>query len=353
MVNDESGLETRDATTDFSHYVLLLEGEPKLNRRTLKNLCMEMDRLIQKSEKKQSKNLISLLHKSSARFDGVREFNNSQVPCLCSQEPPNCWSLPVVTLTSIVVALPNIPINDVNHLLECVADGLSLVKQVERDLYNDDKLEGVRNAAFEVWEEIRLYKRWQNTDLQSTSLKGDSHKQILQNLSDDAEKRVIEFTTGLLDYVMQNPRNWPVEIKAASSRYRIAKSLLLAHKDDEHLTDGELFEKLCVMISDLLAACLTNLARVIILRCQRNDINEMQDNVREAVILLGESEEILNFLQQRSRPGLNHLQAASIDEWIDSLQQQDNEIHAPSSSAPKISSTISTKGKEPVIELEG
>lgn len=270
----------------------------------------------------------------------MREFNNSQVPRLYSQESPNCWSLPVITLTSIAVALPNIPINDVNHLLECVADGLSLVKQV-------------RNAAFEVWEEIRLYKRWQNTDLQNTSLKGDSHKQILQNLSDDAGKRVIEFTTGLLDYVMQNPRNWPVEIKAASSMYRIAQSLLLAHKDDEHLTDGELFEKLCVMISDLLAACLTNLARVIILRCQRNDINEMQDNVREAVILLGESEEILNFLQQRSRPSLNHLQAASIDEWIAILQQQDNEIHAPSSSAPKISSTISTKGIEPVIELEG
>ncbi|KAH6798055.1 SGNH hydrolase-type esterase superfamily protein [Perilla frutescens var. hirtella] len=173
-INDVSGLESRDAEEDFSQYVLLLEGEGQLPEKTLNNICAEMDRLIKEGEKKQPKNLISLLHKS-VNFNGVREFDSTEVTSLHSQEPPNCWSLPV---------------------------------HVDKFLDSNAKLESIRNAAYKVWEELRQYRKWQGIDLQSSSLKGKSHKETLQNLSSVAEKKVKDFTAQIRDFVMQNPLNW-------------------------------------------------------------------------------------------------------------------------------------------------
>ncbi|XP_042038620.1 uncharacterized protein LOC121784530 isoform X2 [Salvia splendens] len=84
--------------------VPLLEGEPQLHSKILKNICNEADKLIRVGQKKQPKNLIQLLEKSS-NLNGVGRFDSKQVPSLHSQEPPNCWSLPVVTLTAISLAL--------------------------------------------------------------------------------------------------------------------------------------------------------------------------------------------------------------------------------------------------------
>ncbi|XP_047942876.1 uncharacterized protein LOC125189664 [Salvia hispanica] len=83
----------------FSQYVLPLEGELQLPYKILNNICNEVDKLIKVGETKQPKNLIQLLNKSSS-FSGVGRFDSSQVSSLHSQEPPNCWTLPVVTLTA-------------------------------------------------------------------------------------------------------------------------------------------------------------------------------------------------------------------------------------------------------------
>ncbi|KAL0341513.1 UNVERIFIED_CONTAM: hypothetical protein Scaly_1813900 [Sesamum calycinum] len=119
------------------------------------------------------------------------------------------------------------------------------------------------------------------------------------------------------DFVMQDPLNWPVKVVAANSMYRITQTILLAHKDDNHLTvtEGHLFEQLSVMISGILAACLTNLARVITLKCHRNAIKDREESIRQAAVLLGESEEILEIFQQREIPNMEPGKAASIEEW--------------------------------------
>ncbi|KAH6824678.1 hypothetical protein C2S53_001907 [Perilla frutescens var. hirtella] len=324
-INDVSGLESRDAEEDFSQYVLLLEGEGQLPQYILNYICAEMDRLIKEGEKKQPKNLIGLLHKSM-NFDGVREFDSKEVPSIYSQEPPNCWSLSVVTLTGIAVALPNT--TKANQLLCSINEGLSLVKHVEQVLDTNAKLESIRNAAYKVWEELRQYRKWQDMYIQSSSLKGKSYKETLQNLSNVAEKKVKDFTAEIKDFVMQNPLNWPIEVIAAHSMYRITQTIMLAHKDDQRQTDEELFERISIMISDILAACLTNLAHAITLKCQRNSIKERQDNVREAVVLLGESQEILEFLQQRRLPRMDPSKAANIDEWKAFLQQANENLTA-------------------------
>ncbi|KAL7098491.1 hypothetical protein ACP275_09G020900 [Erythranthe tilingii] len=307
---------TGTGSLDYSSYVLLLEGESKLPRKTLTNICNEADKLIQIGRKKQSKNLVELV-KKSVNFNGVREFDSDEVPILqYHQEPPNCWSLPVVTLTSIAISLPNVSDRKRNFLLSSASRGLYFVKLVEKSLDRNGDSAIIRHAVDVVWVGVELSKKWQDKDLQSASLGGGSHKETLQNLSDTAEKIVIDFTTETKDpLMMQNPLNWPAKVIAARSMYRITQTIMLAHKDNHSLTNEELFERLSVMISDIFAACLTNLVSVIILKCHSNAIEEREESVRQAAILLGESEEILEILEKRELPRLDPKKAGDIEEW--------------------------------------
>ncbi|XP_047942855.1 uncharacterized protein LOC125189642 [Salvia hispanica] len=233
--------ESRDGIElDLRLYVLLLEGEAKLPKRIMRNICNELDKLIERSEMKQCKNLMWLLSKSVS-FNGVKEFDRNEVPSLYSQEPANSWSLPLVTLTSIAVALPNITAREANQLVSGVGEGLSLVKLVDGTLDRAGEMERVKNAADAVWVGVELYRKWQDKDL----LGDATYEETLQKLSDLGEKTVKDFTTRIEDILMQNPLNWPSKVIAANSMYRITQTILLANKDSIHRTDNDLFEKLC------------------------------------------------------------------------------------------------------------
>ncbi|KAL0417100.1 UNVERIFIED_CONTAM: hypothetical protein Slati_3541900 [Sesamum latifolium] len=315
-LNDTRDLESgAEVELELSRYVLLLEGEVELPKKILTNICKEVDKLFQNGRRNRPKSLIDLLN-MSGNFSGVREFDNNQVPSLHSQEPRNCWSLPVVTLTSIAISLPNIEAHKVKRLLLGVSEGLSFVKLIEKTLDTNRELVSIRNAADVVWVGVELYKKWQDMDLQDTSLRGrQTNNETLQNLSNIAERTVRDFVKDTRDFVMQDPLNWPVKVVAANSMYRITQTILLSHKGDNQLTDGYLFEQLSVMISDILAACLTNLVRVITLKCHSKAIKDREESIRQAAVLLGESEEILEIFQQREIPNLDPGKAASIEEW--------------------------------------
>ncbi|KAK6123214.1 hypothetical protein DH2020_043038 [Rehmannia glutinosa] len=301
-----------DDLEDFSCYVLLLEGEAELPKGTLKNICNEVDKLIQIGKKKQSDNLIELL-KKSVNFNGVREFDSNEIRSLHSQEPPNCWSLPVVTLTSIAISLPDITDDKSNRLLSAVSEGLYFAKLIEKSLDRNGDLTSVRHTADVVWVGVELYRKWQDKDI--TSLKSKTHKETLRKLSSIAEKTVKNFTTETKDFLLQDPLNWPVKVIAANSMYRITQTILLAEKTDQ------LFERLSVMISEILAACLTNLVRVVTLKCHSCSIKERERNVRQAALLLGESEKILEILQQREVPSLDQEKAANIEGWREFMKR--------------------------------
>ncbi|XP_047942874.1 uncharacterized protein LOC125189663 [Salvia hispanica] len=146
------GTESKEgAQVDFRQYVIILEGEPELPYKILKNICNEADKLIKVGDKKQPKNLIQLFKKSS-NFCGVGRFDSRQVPSLHSQEPPNCWSLPVVTLTAISVALTGITYEKANQLLVCVSEGLPIVKLIEETLDRTGELENIRKVTDVVWD---------------------------------------------------------------------------------------------------------------------------------------------------------------------------------------------------------
>lgn len=304
---------------DLSRYVLLLEGETELPQKIQTNICEGVDKLVQTGKKQQPRNLLSLLQKVG-NFKGLKEVDKNQVPSLHSQEPDKCWSLPLVTLTSIAIALPNIPKKDVSWLVKSVDEGLFYVKLIEKTLDKKGKLLNSRNAADVIWVQVELYRKWQDNDLQETSLKGRNSKETLQELSKQSEQAIVDFKREVRDFVAGNPLNWPVKAVAANSMYRICQRLLKAYEGDYLLADERLFEQLTNMIANIMAAALTNLMRVIITKCHKKDIKTKEKNVREAALLLGETEEILQILQQhRTTARSDPDQSEFIEKWCNLL----------------------------------
>ncbi|KAK4437255.1 hypothetical protein Salat_0059400 [Sesamum alatum] len=311
--NNDMGSESRsNAELNLNRFVLLLDGEAELPERTLKNIYHQADKVIEMGKKQQPKDLIHLLDKFS-NFSGVIEFDSSQVPSLHSQQLPNCWSLPLVTLTSIAISLPNVANNpNARELMSSVGEGLCLVKLIEKTLYENVELINIRNAADVVWARVAFYNKWQGINLRRISRRCKNSKNVLRELSSNAEATVIEFKRKVNDFLMENPVNWPPKIIAANSMYRISQTILLSCQEE---TDEGLFERLSAMIADILAACFTNLSQVMITKCHRNAIVEREKSVHEAFLLLGRTGHIVELLQRQEWPSLDHEKAAYIEEW--------------------------------------
>ncbi|KAI3728820.1 hypothetical protein L6452_17464 [Arctium lappa] len=61
-------------------------------------------------------------------------FDSDQIQPLICVKLPNSWSLPVVTLTCILITLPNMRNDIVDSLFCCVGEGLSYTLLVEESL---------------------------------------------------------------------------------------------------------------------------------------------------------------------------------------------------------------------------
>ncbi|CAI9787316.1 unnamed protein product [Fraxinus pennsylvanica] len=249
--------------------------------------------MMEKGKRQKPINLIELLHKSN-NFNGVREFDNNRVPNLHSHEPPNSWSLTVVTLTCIAIALPNISNDNGNQLVRCVGEGLSFLKLMEKSLDKNGALAIIGNAADFVWVGVDLYCKWQDKDLRKTSLRGRTSKETLEKLSNEAERTVKQFLGEVNDFLVDNPLNWPLKIIAA---------------------------------------------------------NSMQKSVRQAALLLGETEDILQILQQSEIPSLDPGKLACIDEWRTFIEGDNWNSQATISTIG--SETQQTNEEHVAIELHG
>ncbi|KAJ0446743.1 hypothetical protein HanRHA438_Chr17g0802621 [Helianthus annuus] len=108
-------LGPNDTEEDIESYVLRLENEMELGKRTLKSISKSVDTLIQKAEKKPPKNLLKLVEQSTG-FEGVLNFDSDEVQPLRSVKFSNSWSLPIVTLTCVARTLPNICTDTVDSL---------------------------------------------------------------------------------------------------------------------------------------------------------------------------------------------------------------------------------------------
>ncbi|KAK7261567.1 hypothetical protein RIF29_27881 [Crotalaria pallida] len=313
---------------DLRRFVLHLEGEDELVEAMVKDNRDATNHWIRVGEKKQPKDLIELIEKSSSMlegFKGVGEFDSDRVLSLHDGETPNSWSLPLVTLASIIVALPTIKKSLIKKLIGTINEGLPYVKFIDDNL--DDK-EGksikARKAADTVWLGVDLYGKWLDVDLYKLSLQNKNPKETLEMLADAAKIRYEKFKAKYIHICNRvSPSSWPIKVLASNSMFRISQTILLNHNDH---TSERLFETLTSMISDIFGACLTNLPYVISTKCLKSSIEEREDSVRDAVYILGKTKKIIEMIEKRAFPNLDFFcRGTNIEDW-QSMHKQNSSL---------------------------
>ncbi|CAI9114891.1 OLC1v1015708C1 [Oldenlandia corymbosa var. corymbosa] len=128
---------------------------------------------------------------SNEYFEGVNQFDRSQVESLDTDEPPHCWDLPVVTLTSIALTLPKVDLEQKQQLIQSVTEALIYIRIIEDRLDTKRELINIRNAAAVIWIGVDLYFKWLDVDLLHAFQyhKITPSKEILDQLSDSAKHR--------------------------------------------------------------------------------------------------------------------------------------------------------------------
>ncbi|CAH1452261.1 unnamed protein product [Lactuca virosa] len=317
---------------DLRGYVLQIQDDIQFTERTLKRLLKSVNRLIRKAEKQQPKNLMKLLSESRG-FEGLAKFDSNHVPSLLSQEYVSCWSLPLVTLTSIAMSLPNIEKNMVDCLLNGVSEGLLYVTLVEESLNaTDHDHVSIQKAAETLWVDVEVYHKWLGTKLPNPKSKVNTPGDILKWLRDKAKKKVNKVES--MDIRSRSYGSKYMSI-CANSMYRITETILLNYHDNiEQVSQEELFAHVSSMIADIIAACLTNLPQVILMKCHESVIEKREASVQAAAQLLGETTQIIITLQDRELPRLNPDELAFIDKWSGAYLENSTttHLHHPSSS---------------------
>ncbi|XP_023745300.1 uncharacterized protein LOC111893479 [Lactuca sativa] len=317
-VNSVQNTEQPEEDNDLSGYVLQLQDDMEFAERTLKQISKSVNRLIQNAEKQQPKNLMKLLTESRG-FEGVEKFDSHHVPSLLSEEYLHCWSLPLVTLTTIAMSLPNIQKNIVDCLLSGVSEGLVYVTLVEETLNITDDHASIQKAARTLWVEVEVYHKWLGNKLLKPTPKANTAEKILQWLRDTGKNIVCDMER--TDHTGVPNGNSKCKSISANSMYRISETILCSyHENISQVSQEELFAELLSMIADILAACLTNLPQVIAMKCHTSAIEKREASVHAAAQLLGETMQIINTLQDRELPSLNPNGMAFIDKWQQASQ---------------------------------
>ncbi|KAJ0724259.1 hypothetical protein HanPI659440_Chr12g0445771 [Helianthus annuus] len=281
-------------------YVLQLEDEMELADRTLKGLSISLNRLIQKSEKKQPKNLMKLISKKSTiGFQGGKMFDNND---------RDCSSLVVVTLTAIAVALHEINKVEVDSLLKSVREGLEYVTLVEKNLNANDNYVSIQKAAERLWQEVDVSHKWLGI-----SLKDIASQVIITAGQEDATLQIVQL-------FLEKAKNKNKGVQSTEGgrpdgdsefTYICANSMSCTTEtiiDDQKESHKKSFDELISSrIADIMATCLSKLPKVIAMKCHTNVIEKREASVQAAAKLLGETKEMIMTLQEPSRhaPSMN------------------------------------------------
>lgn len=285
---------------ELMHCVLQLDGEEKLPVRVLRNICETARDLINKGRKRKPKHIIKLLNRGSTLSSSIQLAN------LDSQETPKCWTLTIVTLTSISIALNDIRNPIADQLLRTVSEGLIFAGLIEKHLHIEKELANTRYAAEIIWAEVELHHRWLDQDISQLSLKGKTCRETLQSLARIAENKLTDYkNTGDRRNHEENHLDWSIQAVAANSMETITKSLLGDNEGNVDWTHEELFKKLSVTIADLFSSCLANLPRVITEMCCSSAEEAREKNVARAARFLGETEDVLKLLHNHELQNLD------------------------------------------------
>ncbi|KAK9071314.1 hypothetical protein SSX86_009882 [Deinandra increscens subsp. villosa] len=302
-----------ERTRDLLPYVALREDKIELILRTLKGLLKSLELLVWRGG--EPINLVRLIkHKATDGFHGVKKFvhtDHHRIPSLLSEvhEYPDCWSLAVVTLTTIAVSLPGIEKNEVERLLRSVREGLVYVTLVEKSLNVTDEYKSIQKVAEILWTEVDVYRKWLGHKLQVPVIENKTAGQIVEWFSDTANTiyQVVESNGG--------GNEDSIHI-CAKSMYRITKTILLSYNENiEKANPEELFDNLSSMIADIIAACLTNIPQVIVMKCHTSAIEKRKASVNDAARLLGETKRIIETIQRYHIPHMSPYDFPFLDKW--------------------------------------
>ncbi|KAK9063264.1 hypothetical protein SSX86_017134 [Deinandra increscens subsp. villosa] len=271
---------------DLSWYVLHLQDDMEFAERALKSISKSVNRLIKSAEKQQPNNLMKLLEEFKG-FEGVGKYVMHQVPHLPEEE----------------------------KLIMSVSEGLTYVKHVEETLNATDEYVIIQKAARTLWLEVEVYHEWLGNKLQNSAYQDNTTKEIVQWFSDTAENMITDLESKNMKGSDDSSLYMSV---SACSMYRITQTILVSnHVNIDQVSEEELFAQLSSMISNIFAACLTNLPQVIAMKCHTNVIEKREESVHAAAQLLGETMQIINSLQERQLPRLDCDELPFIDKWHD------------------------------------
>ncbi|CAH8379408.1 unnamed protein product [Eruca vesicaria subsp. sativa] len=302
---------------ELASYVLHLEGEDELVDLMVRSNREATDHWIKKGRKNQPVNLIELLEATteiSRGFEGIKEFDSNDVASLApsGEQPPNCWALPLVTMTSIALALPNVK----PKLLNAVSEALDSVNKFECVLDTGGELANLRKAAELVWLGVDLYHKWLDVDLRKLSKQGKTPEETLRELAEVAKREFFEsWQMNLMVCMKHKPSHWPIKTLAANSMYRICQTILLNYKTRDYGTEEALLRKLETTISDIVSGCFCNVVQVVSVKCLVTAVEVREESVRGAALHLGRTEKILEIVERRRLPELRCDQLKNIDEW--------------------------------------
>ncbi|MFS7944224.1 hypothetical protein Hanom_Chr06g00509541 [Helianthus anomalus] len=213
-----SSVETNE---DLSKYVLLVEDNTQLAKRTIKRISESMNWLIPKAGKKQHNNLLKLLEEfvgESAALNDAVTFDNDQFQSPLPVEHVNSWSLPIISLTCIAVVISDIREARVDNLFKS------------------------GNRA--LWHEVEENCKWLETTLERSAYEGKNSKtpkDIIKLIAHSAEKILNEFNRSTNGELVEK-ENLPRKVIAANSMYRIAKTILHTYEsNDLDIVEDELF----------------------------------------------------------------------------------------------------------------
>ncbi|KAL0736725.1 hypothetical protein Bca4012_012935 [Brassica carinata] len=302
---------------ELASYVLHLEGEDELVDLMVMSNREATDHWVKKGRKKQPLNLIELLEATTTKskgFEGIKEFDSNEVASLApSGEPPNCWALPLVTMTTIALALHDVKPCSIQKLLNAVNEALDSVNKFECVLDTGGELANLRKAAEVVWLGVDLYHKWFDVDLRKLSKQQRSPEETLRELAEAAKKEFSEsWQMNLLVCMKHKPSHWPIKTLAANSMYRICQTILLTR---DYGTVEALLRKLENTISDIVSGCFCNVVQVVSVKCLVTAVEVREESVRGAALHLGRTEKILEIVERRRLPELRCDQMKNIDEW--------------------------------------
>ncbi|XP_076927486.1 uncharacterized protein LOC143591056 [Bidens hawaiensis] len=267
---------------DLRLYILTLEEDIEVAERTLEGITKSVNLVIQKAAKNQPNNLMKLLQESCSDFKGNVTTSHAE----------DCWSLTLVTLTTVAISLPDIPDELTDRLLSGVSEGLVYVTLVEETFNASNDCLSMQKAAKSLWVEVEVYHKWLGNKLRKLAPQVKTAKQILECFRDTSENMTAAEVERLNI--------------CANSMYRVTQTILLSdHPNINNISQEELFNKLTTRIADILAACLSNLPRVIAMKCHTDVIEKREASAHAAARLLGETMKIINTLQDHQLPRLN------------------------------------------------